>query len=356
MTLWKRCALFAAVGLVSAAWLFMAEVDSLLGTIQGTGGQSFGISALKGLPGDPAIADLAVKLWSRGTEGDYNALSYVEWYVGLNPIFVAAVVIAAVWMLRWLYPSRRWWIAPIIAGLFALAEDITILVAVNITSHDTGPLYFFTIGKWLSILFSALVIGTGLVVRLVARDRRLPILAVLWQFRIQVAAVAILAFAVAWPTRDRYSFMQQLPDITRAYADILFGGSPGRWIPRIAVALGTVALMVAVIWITGHWLRFRPATPSVEPKGSDQLEPDTAPQPWRRELLWLATLVGLLALLVVSRWPLPLIAIGLCCSWWWSSPICSWVSAGHVDLRRGGRRCTPSRSTCSRPRWSRSRA
>ena len=170
-------------------------------------------------------------------------------------VIAAALAAVAVLGLVKLYKDRKWWILAIVAMALDWFENLIIWFTVQgdpAAPPNTTFLFGVTIAKWIVIGFGLLVLVTGVVVRLIARDLRPKLPSVLWQFRTQVAVLAVLAFFVAWPSPDRLGMLQQLPDLTRSYADDLNSGDVATWLPSVAVVLLGQLLLVAAVWVSGH--------------------------------------------------------------------------------------------------------
>ena len=227
---------------------------SLLRSISASSREQFGISSVKGLSGGPTEPGLAIDLWRIGS--DYSSLSLVRWYLLCSCVLVGLLLAGTGYLLGKIYRGRKWWLLAVLSGGLEALENILVFVAV---ADPQGPpnttvLFYVTLVKWLALgLPTILVAVTGTAVRIVARDLDIGLLRVLSALPHPGPRDGPVGIRRGLAVRDRLGVLQQLPDLTRSYADVLVDGDTGRFWVRMAVAGGTLLLIAAVVWVGGHW-------------------------------------------------------------------------------------------------------
>ncbi|MBG6136746.1 hypothetical protein [Longispora fulva] len=299
----------AWMALVGAAVLLMAEIDSLLRSLEAANENSYGFGALSGLRGDDKPTVAALDHWARAA-GDVNPFFWIVVHTVADSVFALGYAWVMVEVLkslgfvwRWRRPRtwRWWWSVLLIAAPDLIENALTAAVALPqaITPHTSFEPRFlastFRVTMWLHVVglvkYAMIAVVLGMIAWLWLQ-RTLPVVAqatataataiapagtttqaqqsdaeepprirFLWTFRVQVGVLALLTFVIAVPNKDRIGALQQIPDVLRSYADRL----DWWWFAWSSLAL--LALCVAV-FVTAHWLRFAPPTSEA---GSERL-------------------------------------------------------------------------------------
>ncbi|WP_018348602.1 hypothetical protein [Longispora albida] len=267
---WSWTWRIALSALVATAILVMTEVDSLLSSLEAASSRSYGFAQLTGPAKDSAPVASALEHWAR-TAGDTHPFRWIMWHAMADMVFAAGYALALAWALRRLGVGIRMrWLWLGIVAPDVLENVLTFLVAAQ---SDGAPRPYEVPGlarvlfavsdlKWAVVAAAAGVIAWRWLARTlhsvqetmsdVARGGDLPQPWVAWTFRVQAGVLALLAFAIAVPGRDRLGALQQLPDVLRSYAD---KDVDWRWFALSGLALAALA---AVVFVTAHWLPFGP--------------------------------------------------------------------------------------------------
>lgn len=267
----------AAASLFAAAYLVMREVDSLLLTLESTGQQRYGMAALFGFRLNAETAKNALALWAK-VDGP-EPFGWVKVHAGFDMIYALGYAGLLALALAWVWSDNRWALAAVPAFLLDFVENVVTFRLADQASRraekdaDLEPLslanhlYKISLVKWIFVGIAVGLFVIGLLRRWheVTKEKENagpPWRTVIWRLRAQVGIVALLAFLVAVPGRDRLGALEQLPDVVRWYFDpsyldvvsLIFSG----------LALGAIG---AAVWLSAHWQPYRVPGVALTPGG-----------------------------------------------------------------------------------------
>jgi hypothetical protein len=315
----------AAAGLFAAAYLVMREVDSLLLTLESAGQQRYGMGALFGFRLDAETAKNALALWAK-VNGP-APFGWVKVHTGFDMIFALGYAGLLAVALTWVWSDKRWALAALPVLLLDIAENVVTFVLADqagrraVQGADLEPLslanhlYKVSFAKWIFFGVAVGLVVIGLLrrwheVTKPKEDAGPRWRAVIWRLRAQIGVVALLAFLVAVPSRNRLGALEQLPDVVRWYFDPSYLDV----VSLISSGLALAAIGGAV-WLTAHWLPYDVPGVTVAPGGLR----------WPYRVIAAIGVAWLAVGFVQGLWPQALTPLGV-------SPVPPWASSWQLAI------------------------